>query len=89
MTNGLNIQLPEELRYFIDQQLADEGLYNTPSELIGDLIRKHKETTERQERQRITDMLIAVRQRNEYYETDGRFFTHIQEEIDRRHQADD
>lgn len=84
MSKSLNIQLTDELRQFIATQVADTGLYSTPSELVRDLIRKYKEKVEADERAYITDMLIAAKEQNEYYACDGNVFDHFREEIARR-----
>lgn len=84
MTSSINIQLTDELRSFINAQVSDTGLYSTPSELVRDLIRRHKQTVEQQEHQRVTDMLVAVKQKQAYYQTDGKFFDHIRDDIDQR-----
>lgn len=48
----MNISLPEQLKAFVDAQVASRG-YGTSSEYVRELIRRD------QERQRLRDLLLA------------------------------
>ena len=54
MNTSINISLPESLKEYIKQRVAQEG-YSTPSDFIRDLIREDKR---RQEQVRLERLLL-------------------------------
>ena len=70
----MNVSLPEALRSFVDEQVA-QGEYGTSSEYVRELIRRDQER--RRFRGLLTDGAVAVRTG----EADARYFNGLRERI--------
>ena len=46
MAEGVNVRIPERLKSFVEQQAGPDGLYQSPSEYVRDLIRRDYEQQE-------------------------------------------
>jgi antitoxin ParD1/3/4 len=46
MAEGVNVRIPERLKNFVEQQAGPDGLYQSPSEYVRDLIRRDYEQQE-------------------------------------------
>ena len=53
----LNATLPESLAQFVGEMTGEGGLYETPSEFVRDLIRRHMEKVSSTERHTINGLL--------------------------------
>ncbi len=62
----LNATLPETLGKFVGEITGSGGLYETPSEFVRDLIRRHMENVGYIERQEVTAMLTQSLDENNY-----------------------
>lgn len=72
----MNISLPEELKSFVDEQVA--GRYSTSSEYIRELIR------DEQDRQKLRGLLLAGAASPLEGEADDAFFDRLHERVGRR-----
>lgn len=66
MVKRLNTTLPDPLALYVGEITGKGALYETPSEFIRDLVRRHMEKTEERERGEITAMLARSLQENNY-----------------------
>lgn len=71
----MNVSLPESLRAFVDDQIAQRR-YGTTSEYIRDLIRRD------QDRQHLRDLLLAGATSEPGPVADGRYFDELRDEAD-------
>ena len=62
----LNANLPDPLARFVGEITGDNGLYETPSEFVRDLIRRYMEQTRRNEHQAINRLLAQSISENDY-----------------------
>lgn len=62
----INATLPEPLAQFVAEMTGENGLYETPSEFVRDLIRKHMEKTAAAERYAINSLLRQSLHENSY-----------------------
>jgi antitoxin ParD1/3/4 len=62
----LNATLPEPLAQFVAQMTGEHGLYETPSEFVRDLIRRHMEKVAIEEKRTINGMLRQAIAENDY-----------------------
>jgi antitoxin ParD1/3/4 len=62
----LNATLPESLAQFVAQMTGEHGLYETPSEFVRDLIRRHMEKVAIEEKRIINAMLRQAITENDY-----------------------
>lgn len=70
----LNATLPEPLARYVAEMTGDQGLYETPSEFVRDLIRRHMEQLRRTEVQEINQLLQQSLAENSYSPLRGRDF---------------
>ena len=68
MVKRLNTTLPDPLAVYVGEITGKGALYETPSEFIRDLVRRHMEKTEERERGAVTAMLARSLQENDYAE---------------------
>ncbi len=68
MVKRLNTTLPDPLAVYVSQVTGKGALYETPSEFIRDLIRRHMERAEAKERADIEAMLAGSLKENDYAE---------------------
>jgi len=71
----MNISLPESLRAFVEQQIAQRR-YGTTSEYVRDLIRRD------QDRQHLRDLLLDGATSKPGPVADGRYFDDLRGEVD-------
>ncbi len=64
----LNTTLPDPLAAYVGAITGKGALYETPSEFIRDLVRRHMEKTQEQERGDIRALLAQSLQENDYTE---------------------
>lgn len=62
----LNATLPEPLAQFVAQMTGEHGLYETPSEFVRDLIRRHMEKVAMAEKRAINGLLRQAITENDY-----------------------
>ncbi len=62
----LNATLPAPLAKFVGEITGDDGLYETPSEFIRDLIRRYMETVQQSENQEINTLLLQSISERDY-----------------------
>jgi antitoxin ParD1/3/4 len=62
----LNATLPEPLAQFVAQMTGEHGLYETPSEFVRDLIRRHMEKVTAEEKRTINGLLRQAIAENDY-----------------------
>ncbi len=62
----LNATLPEPLAQFVAKMTGEGGLYETPSEYVRDLIRRHMERMEMAERNTLNGLLRQSLVENNY-----------------------
>ena len=62
----LNTTLPDPLAAYVGEITGKGALYETPSEFIRDLVRRHMEKTQAQERGEIRALLAQSLQENDY-----------------------
>lgn len=62
----LNANLPEPLARFVGEITGENGLYETPSEFVRDLIRRYMEQTRHHENQEINGLLARSLSENNY-----------------------
>lgn len=70
----LNATLPEPLARYVAEMTGDHGLYETPSEFVRDLIRRHMEQLQRTEAQEINQLLRQSLAENSYSPLHSRDF---------------
>jgi len=68
MVRRLNTTLPDPLAEYVGQISGKGSLYETPSEFIRDLVRRHMEKSLEQEREDIRRLLTRSMQENDYSE---------------------
>jgi len=66
MVKRLNTTLPDPLALYVGEMTGSGALYETPSEFIRDLVRRHMERTNHQERQEIHMLLEQSLNENDY-----------------------
>lgn len=66
MVRRLNTTLPDPLALYVGEITGKGALYETPSEFIRDLVRRHMEKTVEQERREIHAMLRQSLRENDY-----------------------
>ncbi|MEO0916760.1 MAG: hypothetical protein AAFY31_07210 [Pseudomonadota bacterium] len=66
MVKRLNTTLPDPLALYVGEITGKGALYETPSEFIRDLVRRHMETALEQERNDIRTMLMQSLRENDY-----------------------
>ena len=72
MVKRLNTTLPDPLALYVGGITGKGALYETPSEFIRDLVRRHMERTLEQERNDIRTLLAQSLRENDYAPwTDG------------------
>ena len=62
----LNATLPDPLARFVAEVTGEGGLYETPSELVRDLIRRYMERVQQADTQAINAMLVQALEENDY-----------------------
>jgi len=58
MANTINVRLPERLQAFIKAQTGGDGIYDSTSEYVRDLIRRDYERIEEQKWQKLEGVLL-------------------------------
>lgn len=66
MVKRLNTTLPDALALYVGEITGKGALYETPSEFIRDLVRRHMETSLDQERGEVRALLSQSLQENQY-----------------------
>ncbi|WP_289036542.1 hypothetical protein [uncultured Roseibium sp.] len=66
MIKRLNTTLPDPLALYVGEITGKGSLYETPSEFIRDLVRRHMEKTLEQERGDIRTLLAQSLRENDY-----------------------
>ncbi|WP_114087037.1 hypothetical protein [Thalassospira profundimaris] len=66
MVKRLNATLPDPLAIYVAEMTGKDALYETPSEFIRDLVRRHMEKTQDQERANIHAQLKRSLHENDY-----------------------
>ena len=66
MVKRLNTTLPDPLALYVGEITGKGALYETPSEFIRDLVRRHMEKTEERERGEVNTMLARSLRGNDY-----------------------
>ncbi|MEO0412175.1 MAG: hypothetical protein AAF221_10105 [Pseudomonadota bacterium] len=66
MVKRLNTTLPDPLALYVGEITGKGALYETPSEFIRDLVRRHMETAFEQERREIRSLLSQSLHENQY-----------------------
>ena len=66
MVKRLNATLPDPLALYVAEMTGKGALYETPSEFIRDLVRRHMERTQGQERREIHALLEQAMSENDY-----------------------
>lgn len=66
MVKRLNTTLPDPLALYVGEITGKGALYETPSEFIRDLVRRHMEKTDERERTEITAMLTRSMKEKDY-----------------------
>lgn len=66
MVKRLNTTLPDPLALYVGEITGKGALYETPSEFIRDLVRRHMEKTQQHERGEINAMLARSMRENDY-----------------------
>jgi Arc/MetJ-type ribon-helix-helix transcriptional regulator len=61
----LNATLPDPLARFVAEVTGEGGLYETPSELVRDLIRRYVERVQQADTQAINAMLVQALEEND------------------------
>jgi len=74
----MNISLPDQLKSFVDEQVAGRG-YGTSSEYIRELIRRD------QDRLILRGLLIDGASSGQSDPVDGHYFTQLRDRVRRRH----
>jgi Arc/MetJ-type ribon-helix-helix transcriptional regulator len=68
LVKRLNTTLPDPLAHHVGEMSGKGGLYETPSEFIRDLVRRHMEGTEGRERSEINALLAKSLSEHNYSE---------------------
>lgn len=71
MVRRLNTTLPDPLAAYVGEITGKGALYETPSEFIRDLVRRHMEKTEARERAEIGAALAQSLRENDYADWSG------------------
>ena len=72
MVKRLNTTLPDPLALYVGEITGKGALYETPSEFIRDLVRRHMEKAQEKERSDITALLAQSLRENDYVDwSDG------------------
>ena len=71
MVKRLNTTLPDPLALYVGEVTGKGALYETPSEFIRDLVRRHMEKAQQHERNDINAMLAQSMRENDYAEWTG------------------
>ena len=71
MVKRLNTTLPDPLALYVGEITGKGALYETPSEFIRDLVRRHMEKAQEHERSDITAMLAQSLRENDYTDWTG------------------
>lgn len=66
MVKRLNTTLPDPLALYVGEMTGSGALYESPSEFIRDLVRRHMERTYEQERREIHSLLEQAMAENDY-----------------------
>lgn len=66
MVKRLNTTLPDPLALYVGEITGKGALYETPSEFIRDLVRRHMEKAQDQEREDIEALLAQSLRENDY-----------------------
>ncbi|MGB0684063.1 MAG: ribbon-helix-helix domain-containing protein [Magnetovibrionaceae bacterium] len=66
MVKRLNATLPDPLALYVGEMTGKGALYETPSEFIRDLLRRHMERHQEQQRTDINAMLARSLTENDY-----------------------
>ena len=66
MVKRLNTTLPDPLALYVGEMTGKGALYETPSEFIRDLVRRHMEKYQQQERADINAMLTRSLRENDH-----------------------
>lgn len=66
MIRRLNATLPPKLAEFVAEVTGEDGLYETPSEFVRDLIRRYMENVHATERHEINTLLRQSMAENDY-----------------------
>lgn len=82
MIKRLNATLPDPLARFVGEVTGDGGLYETPSEFIRDLIRRHMENTRQPDYAEINAMLAASLKQDRYSDWTDKDAQDLLDEID-------
>ena len=73
----MNISLPDEMKQFVDRQVAERG-YGTSSEFLRDLIRKE------QERQHLRGLMLEAMASPKVAEPDAAYFQGLRDRVARK-----
>ena len=68
MVKRLNTTLPDPLARYVGEMTGKGALYETPSEFIRDLVRRHMEKSQEHERQEVRAVLSQSLLENDYSE---------------------
>jgi Arc/MetJ-type ribon-helix-helix transcriptional regulator len=77
----LNATLPEPLARFVGEVTGGGGLYETPSELVRDLIRRYMERVQQSDTDAINAMLVQSLEEDSYSPLTSNDFSDIRREI--------
>ncbi len=77
----LNATLPEPLARFVGEVTGGGGLYETPSELVRDLIRRYMERVQQSDTDAINALLVQALDENSYSPLTPGDFSDIRREI--------
>jgi Arc/MetJ-type ribon-helix-helix transcriptional regulator len=78
----LNATLPDPLARFVAEVTGEGGLYETPSELVRDLIRRYMERVQQADTQAINAMLVQALEENDYTQLKADDFVALRREIE-------
>jgi Arc/MetJ-type ribon-helix-helix transcriptional regulator len=78
----LNATLPDPLARFVAEVTGEGGLYETPSELVRDLIRRYMERVQQADTQAINAMLVQALEENDYTPLKADDFASLRREIE-------
>lgn len=71
MVKRLNTTLPDPLALYVGEITGKGALYETPSEFIRDLVRRHMEKAQETERHEIHTLLAQSLRENDYADWSG------------------
>jgi antitoxin ParD1/3/4 len=77
----LNATLPDPLARFVAEITGQGGLYETPSELVRDLIRRYMERVQQSDTDAINAMLVQSQQEKSYSPLTADDFAEIRRDI--------